>query len=392
MNEQENNNLPPLRDFEEIDSEVPHLLREREWFGTDTSGLLLDFSEPYTPPKWTLSHNGIPFAKLGDLHIVSGKSGHGKTAFMSQIMASILCGQFGGMKFDLETKKPPVVLYIDTEQSKDDTIAIKNRVCTMAGIDYNLRSDTFFVARLRDTVSAEDRYKQILQLLWELRPTVVFIDGLLDIVDDYNDQKQCTPIIRELMAVATYYNTSTWCVLHENPTTDKMVGSLGSIAQRKVTEVFIIKKHKKDKEPNNPKFADFPNIFFSVEQAKARGKDQEDWYFEITDKESWGVPREIGVEVQPTSEEEREIRDADRMFSSYTWTRFGATYKDLVQWFNSKGITSNRRITNYFNVALENGIIYKGEKSKYYYKGLSKPLPNEPENLPLGEPQDEVPF
>ena len=391
MNETESNNLPPLRTFEEIDKEVPSLLRERKWFGTDVSGLLLDFSEPYTPPKWTLSHNGIPFAKLGDLHIVSGKSGHGKTAFMSQIMASILCGRFGGMKFDLETDKPPVVLYIDTEQSKDDTIAIKNRVCTMAGLDYNQRSDTFFVARLRDTVNAEERYRQILQLLWELRPTVVFIDGLLDIVDDYNDQKQCTPIIRELMAVATFYNISTWCVLHENPTTDKMVGSLGSIAQRKVTEVFIIKKHKKDKEPNNPKFADFPKIFFSVEQAKARGKDQDDWYFEITDRESWGVPTEIGVQAIPNSEEEREILDADRLFSSFTWTRFGATYTELERWIKSKGITSNRRIQNIFDVARQWGVIYQ-EKKKYYYKGLGRPLPNETENLPFGRQEDETPF
>jgi hypothetical protein len=158
-----------------------------------------------------------------------------------------------------------------------------------------------------------------------------------------------------------------------------------------VTEVFIIKKHKKDKEPNNPKFADFPNIFFSVEQAKARGKDQEDWYFEITDKESWGVPREIGVEVQPTSEEEREIRNIDTVFSFYTWTRFGATYTELHRWFESKGMTSNRRIDYMMNEALEHGIIYK-EKKKYYYKGLNKPLPIENESMPFGEPEDDVPF
>ena len=273
--------------------EVPTLLQERKWYGTPTDGLLLDFSKPYTPPKWTLSHNGISFAKRGDLHIVGGKAGHGKTAFMSQIMAAILCGKFGGMVCQIDGEEPSV-LYIDTEQSEDDTIAIKNRVCTLANIDYRVPNERFKVARLRDTTQALERYKQILQLMWDIKPTVVFIDGLLDIVNDYNSQEECSQIIRELMAVSTAMNMSMWCVLHENPMTDKLVGSLGSIAERKVTEVFIIRKHKAPHQ--DKRFKDFPNVFFEIKQTKARGKDQEDWYFVVEDRfMGWGVPVELGV-------------------------------------------------------------------------------------------------
>ena len=290
MSEEITNILPPLPE------KPPELLKDRKWFGTDTTGLLLDFAKPYTPPKWTLSHNGISFAKRGDLHIVGGKAGHGKTAFMSQIMAAILSGKFGGMQCQIQGDNPSV-LYIDTEQSEDDTIAIKNRVCTLAGIDYNKPSDRFKVARLRDTTQAEDRYKQILQLMWEIEPTVVFIDGLLDIVNDYNDQQECSVIIRELMAWSTAMNMSMWCVLHENPMTDKLVGSLGSIAERKVTEVFIIRKHKAPHQ--DKRFKDFPNVFFEIKQTKARGKDQEDWYFVVEDGAmGWGVPVELGV-IEP---------------------------------------------------------------------------------------------
>ena len=276
---------------------APDLLKERKWFGTDTRGLLLDFTKPYRPPRWTLSHNGIPFAKLGDLHIVGGKAGHGKTAFFSQIIAAILCGKFGGMSFELkDVGKPPSVLYIDTEQSEDDTISVKNRICTLAGLDYQQQQDRFMVARLRETNITEERYKQILQLLWEVRPTVVFIDGLLDLVEDYNKQDECSQLIRDLMSVSTYYNISMWCVLHENPMTEKLVGSLGSIAERKVTEVFVIRKHK---GPHEKKFADFPQVFFEVKQTKARGKDQEDWYFTIADNEfGWGTPEELGYREQ----------------------------------------------------------------------------------------------
>ena len=294
----------------ELPGQVPELLKERKWFGTDTTGLLLDFTKPYSPPMWTLSHNGTPFAKLGDLHIVGGKAGHGKTAFMSQIMAALLCGRFGGMSCEIKlvAKDPatgediammPTVLYIDTEQSIDDTIAIKNRVCTLSGIDYTQPSDRFFVARMRDTTKAADRYKQILQLIWDIRPTVVFIDGLLDLVSDYNDQTECSDVIRELMAVSTYYKISLWCVLHENPMTDKLVGSLGSIAERKVTEVFVIRKHK---APHDKRFQGMPNVFFEVKQTKARGKDQDDWYFAVEDRAlGWGVPVEIGATSEETS-------------------------------------------------------------------------------------------
>ena len=68
----------------------PDFLKDDKWFEEDVSGLWLDFTKPYTPPRWTLSHDGTPFAKLGDLHVISGKAGHGKTSLMSQFMATLL--------------------------------------------------------------------------------------------------------------------------------------------------------------------------------------------------------------------------------------------------------------------------------------------------------------
>ena len=379
----------------ELPGQVPELLKERKWFGTDTTGLLLDFTKPYSPPMWTLSHNGTPFAKLGDLHIVGGKAGHGKTAFMSQIMAALLCGRFGGMSCEIKlvARDPatgediammPTVLYIDTEQSIDDTIAIKNRVCTLSGIDYTQPSDRFFVARMRDTTKAVDRYKQILQLLWNIRPTVVFIDGLLDLVSDYNDQTECSDVIRELMAVSTYYNISLWCVLHENPMTDKLVGSLGSIAERKVTEVFVIRKHK---APHDKRFQGMPNVFFEVKQTKARGKDQDDWYFTVEDRAlGWGVPVEISIDGnRALDEKDMQItKAADAFFKQYNWTSGGARWTDLDRFARSKGI-SGSKFSDILSIACENGIIYRDGKKKYHYHGLNDtPKPTDsPDDLPF---------
>ena len=129
-------NVPPLED-------VPEFLQGDDWFHSDTSQYYLDFAKPYTPPKWTLSHGGIPFAKLGDLHVIQGKSGQGKTNLMTQFMATILKGECGKLRYELKEVPNPSVLYIDTEMSEDDTIAVKNRTCSLAGLDLNQTQERF---------------------------------------------------------------------------------------------------------------------------------------------------------------------------------------------------------------------------------------------------------
>ena len=385
---EEQNNIPQQ-------TEIPEFLQGDNWFQEDTSGLYLDFTKPYKPPRWTISHDGVPFAKLGDVHVISGKAGHGKTALMSQFMACLLCGSFGHLKCEL--KESPTILYIDTEQSEDDTIAIKNRVLTLAGDPINQPHERFKVVRLRETEDAKERWRQILKVIWEVKPTVAFLDGMLDVVNDYNDQTECQPIIRKCMKLVTHYDMSLWCVLHENPMAEKMVGTLGSILQRKVTEAFAVRKHKHEKD----KFPNMPDIFFEVIQPKARGRDQDEWCFEVVSAESWGVPVELDDNGRVNDPEERKykafIREADERFSKLAWTPNGLTRSDVDSGLTKQGVTSNRRRGDLINIALEKGIIYKlGDKQRprYHYNGLNKEMPNDQaEQLPFEGPnQDGVPF
>ena len=291
----------------------PEFLKGDEWFDVQVDDDLLDFGKPYRPPRYTMERLGVPFADVGELHIISGKPGNGKTGLISQLMATVLCGQFGNtMKREVKHKVrnpetdevteenvPTVVLYIDTEQGEDDTIAIKNRVCSLAGIDFRQKCPSFYVLRLRDTEEAQDRWKKILKAIYQIGPTDIFLDGLLDIVKDYNDQVECQPIIRKCMMLATYYDASMWAVLHENPMVDKLVGVLGSITQRKVAEIFTVIKVKQcDLKPNDRR-DDLPDIYFRVKQNKARGRDVEDWLFRYeTNAGGWGQPIEIMEQKQ----------------------------------------------------------------------------------------------
>ena len=387
---------------------APDFLQGDDWFPVDIDEDLLNFAEPYRPPRYTMQRNGVPFADVGELHIISGKPGHGKTGLMSQLMATVLCGQFGNTQRcdvshrirdkqtgEVEEKVVPTkVLYIDTEQGKDDTIAIKNRVCSLSGIDYTKPCQQFYILRLRDTEEAADRWKKILKAIWQVEPTDIFLDGLLDIVKDYNDQVECQPIIRKCMMLATYYDASLWAVLHENPLVDKLVGVLGSITQRKVSEIFTVQKIKQcDLKPNDRR-ADLPDIYFKVKQVKARGKDVEDWLFRYDSNiGGWGQPVELtdnGVRVVNTKELEA-IKEADERFKSFAWTSSGATYTDLEKHLKAKGVTSNRKIATLFNVAMENNIIYKTDKKKYHYNGLKELPQDSAEQLPFDRQSDDEP-
>lgn len=393
MNEENNNNSQPPQL-----TEIPEFLQGEKWFGIDIDDDFLDFEEPYRPPRYTLSRLGVPFANVGELHIITGKPGNGKTGLMSQLMAAILCGKFGNTEYVLEERPKPKVLYIDTEQGKDDTIAVKNRVCSLAGLDYTKPQEQFIILRLRDTEDAKDRWRKILKAIYIVQPTDIFLDGLLDIVKDYNDQVECQPIVRECMMAATHYDASLWSVLHENPLVDKLVGTLGSIAQRKVAEIFTVKKIKQgDLKPTDRRI-DRPDIYFQVKQVKARGRDVADWDFQyVTNVGGWGQPVELGevIEDPQTSKQREIIRKADEVFAKFKWTSSGGRRTELDLHLNRLGITSNRDKKDLYDIALSEGILYQSQDKKYHYKGIGKDLPDDRvESIPF-EPNngsEEAPF
>ena len=399
----------------------PDFLQGDDWYDTQVDDNFLDFDEPYRPPRYTMERDDVPFADVGEMHIISGKPGNGKTGLMSQLEAATLGRQFGNtlardvghivrdeqgnivMGEDhrpLFQPRPTRILHIDTEQGKDDTIAFKNRVISMSGIEPQQAKEHFFILRLRDTELAKDRWKKILKAIWQVQPTDIFLDGMLDIVEDYNDQKECQPIIRKCMMLATYYDASLWAVLHENPLVDKLVGTLGSITQRKVSEIFTVIKVKQADLKENERRADLPDIYFRVKQVKARGRDVADWLFQyVTNAGGWGQPVEIednGVKVV-NSKEIQLMKECDERFKSFNWTSSGASYSDLDKHLAGQGITSNRKKDNLINAAKEFGILTTtGTKGhfKYHYNGLKDPQADEPNELPFDktEGNGDTPF
>jgi KaiC/GvpD/RAD55 family RecA-like ATPase len=294
MSEEINNNIPIVDAAAEA-ADLSFLASDR-WFDVDVEPWRLDFQKQYEAPKYTLSWRGVPFAPLGGIHAITGQAGNGKTMTLAQFMSAILNGEFGSLRYELgEEVEHPTVLYIDTEMEEANTIAVKNRVMTMCGRDIRTNYDDFVVIMLREvpettdakgskTPSSVNRWKMTLKAIWQYKPTAVFIDGLLDVVADFNDNKECQEIIYKCMQVASHYGISVWCIVHQNPGGEKLVGHLGSFLERKVTDIFQTKKEKKDGEAT-----------FTVKQLKARGRDVEDWQFRVLPVTGWGMPEQCDI-------------------------------------------------------------------------------------------------
>ena len=408
----EENNKIPLPGEQDAKPTKPDFLQGDEWFDVNVDNDFLDFDEPYRPPRYTMERDGVPFADVGELHIISGKPGNGKTGLMSQLEAATLGRQFcntlarevghvvrdekgnivtGDDKRPLFQVRPTKILHIDTEQGKDDTIAFKNRVISMSGVDKQQAKQHFFILRLRDTETAKERWQKILKAIWEVQPTDIYLDGMLDIVEDYNDQKECQPIIRKCMMLATYYDTSLWAVLHENPMVDKLVGTLGSITQRKVSEIFTVIKVKQADLKENDRRSDLPDIYFKVKQNKARGKDVADWLFQyVTNEGGWGEPKEIdenGANIV-NDKELAFMKEADERLKAFKWTSSGASWTELERFLRRS--VSGRRAGDLINIAAEKGIIYKSDK-KFHYNGLKELPKDNSQDLPFERPSNEEP-
>ena len=276
--------LPEIAKFEELHAQQPpDFLKSEAWFDVDISKDWLDPTKQYKSPDYTLKIGDVPVCPLGDIHGFTAQAGSGKTMSFCLLAAAYLCGDVGELHSELSNfTKSPLLLYCDTEQTEANVIGIRERVCNLAGLTAEQAHNHFRLLMLRECITANERWRKVLKAIFEIRPNVVFLDGLLDIVGDFNSNTECSELLFKLMATASYYNISLWCILHQNPNTTKMTGHAGSFLERKASDVFSVKK-------------DTSGIFpiFTVSHVKARGRDAKDWQFKINPAGGFGLPEMI---------------------------------------------------------------------------------------------------
>ena len=275
---------------------------------------LLDPREDYPEPYYMLEYNGVPFSTIGGLGAISGQKKNGKSFVLTELMAAILGNgnertqsYLPGLTVPQRTidylGHEPKVLYVDTEMEKLNSAKVLRRVHWLCDWDMKLPDERFSVLWLKNMPKGEikpykQRYELIRTAVDMIQPDVLFIDGLRDIIESINDEKSGTVVLDELASLAEERRMCIWCALHQNPSRknddgddSKMRGWIGTELGNKVSDTLV---SIKSKTPSG--------VTFVVKQQDARGKDLDDWKFEITDDAgNLGIPRITGTGTNLTS-------------------------------------------------------------------------------------------
>lgn len=322
----------------------------------------LDVTQNIIAPTWLLRYQGVGFSPLGDIQVVRGMEGNGKSMLLTILMAAVLSGSCGGLTCDIPNAR---VLFVDTEQNMASTLFVQRRVhhlCGWRGKEANAR---FRVMMLREVEDLQDRNSYLWQAIEDFKPTVVFIDGVADLVSDINKFDECMMLVRKLMAEASRRFMSIWSVLHVNYGTQKMRGHLGTEIAHKVSDVLSCQKDKSQDPP-----------LFTVEQVKARNKDIQNFSFIVSDDESMiGIPTMVGhVDLDADTETNRGERDElmREVFQGETYLSKRAIV-DAIQRkrFIAGSDQDKHRAKLWLEQAIEWKIlVFNSDKRQYRYVGL----------------------
>ena len=375
MNE-ESNNLPTLATFEQLSEDE----KQKRWKELDA--YWLDPTKDYPEPHFLYEFNGVGFSPLGGIQALSGQKKNGKTFVLSILMAVALgdgtqriIDYLPGLRIRQSTREhlnhAPRVLYCDTEMEQLNTAKVLRRVHWLCGWDMKQHYDNFNVLWLREVPKGDnqsanhERWRLIRNAIEQKQPDIVFIDGMRDLMDDFNDLRESSTIIGEMMSLASKNNMCIWNVLHMNPRPgnddeSKMRGHAGTELGNKVSDTMVSIK-KKD--------AATGQVTFTVKQLDARSKDVDDFQFIICDDAGGlGIPKIIsGASTlqqsinKAKSEEELMLFETVRILKEIIYPPNSEFFSNIVKKLKTGLHVGEEKAKKYFNqvLAAHPGIMYQ---------------------------------
>ena len=368
--------LPPLETVESL-SAIDRIMADVK--DIDISENELSLADDYPETKMILTYKGIGFGAIGGIQFITGHQKNGKTFLMAQLMAAILSKDgertkeyIPELEFNEELRNEfpnPTVLYIDTEQEKENTAKVARRVHWLCGWPLNEPNDRFHVVWLRAEDSNEGRWAKVRAAIDKYKPLAVFVDGIRDVLGDFNDLKESASLIDQCMSMSTYLHCTFWSVLHENPGSDKMRGHLGTEAANKASDVIRVTKKKTGS-----------GVTFEVEQVAARGRDIESWQFVVTDDAGrLGVPKITNSGMVLQAEPSGNVSNVDWEELVMQCNTILGDAKSLSKNKLEKGLKAackfgTTKIRNFINKAIEVGVLFERPGGTW---GFSKEKANE---------------
>ena len=235
--------IPPNSDL----NEAFHLLAEavlvpeEDKYSRLFSECRIDFSREYEPPKAILQIGETPLRR-GNFSTITGKAKSRKTMLISLIAATYYGWENPLISHIDEGRNG--LLYVDTEQSKDDVWRIGKTILRMAGLNPN-GMDGFDVLGTKH-LHHKDRIEIIEYALYNGNYDLVIVDGVRDLVSNINDSDQATEIVTLLMKWVHERNLHLINLIHQNKSQfdTNARGHLGTELVNKSEVVISVAKDK----------------------------------------------------------------------------------------------------------------------------------------------------
>lgn len=313
-----------------IDAEIIALLQLAE----------IDLSKEIPSPPPVLYQGDRTMISKGDFSVVVGAAKSRKTFCVSAMVGAYLCAdEYMNMSSPNDAGN---VLWIDTEQSVYHAVKVAKRVCRIAGIPTNKKSDRFRMLCFREYEPT--RRRELTDKAIRLyKPSLVIVDGAADLILDVNDSGESAKLATMFMDITKELDNHIITVLHTNPGGDKPRGHLGTNFLNKAQALFIVR-------------ADGDTSTVSVERCRDIAVDN----FAFTVNKD-GLPVLASI-----PEKSDKLDNLKTIFSKYTQPIRQTDLRDTI--ITDEGIKksmANRRIRE----AKEMGILIENNVGLLYCKG-----------------------
>ena len=299
----------------------------------------LDLSTDIPAPPPVLFQGDKTMISKGDFSVVVGAAKSRKTFCVSAMVGAYLCAdEYMNMSSPADAGN---VLWIDTEQSVYHAARVARRVCRIAGLPTNQKTERFRMLCFREYTP--DKRRELTDKAIRLyRPALVVVDGAADLILDVNDSSESAKLATMFMDITKELDNHIITVLHTNPGGDKPRGHLGTNFLNKAQALFIVR-------------ADGDISTVSVERCRDIAVD--DFAFAVNQE---GLP--VLASIPEKSEKADNLR---AIFSKYTQPIRPTDLRDAL--ISSEGIKkamANRRIKE----GREAGILVENHAGLLYFK------------------------
>ena len=231
-------------------------------------------------PETTIKFCNQSFGVRGDLSVIFGAAGVGKSSVCETLIATFIKNENDEddekyLEFEIpsEVKK---MLYIDTERTPSKYAKSIKRAFYKANKPYSPiyknNSKSFEALKFSDLLDKNTSIELLNHVIVEKKPDVIIIDLVSDFIDNVNDIPESNKLVKLLKGLAESYNINLICVMHANEgnqtNQNRARGHLGAELQRKASGVLKVERSGAD-----------PNVSILKTEKMSIGSNAETYFY-----------------------------------------------------------------------------------------------------------------